>query len=95
MILIEAIRTGKNIRRQGESDWLVWGLTSRGETAFFSIQDLLADDWEVEDEKVLVNYETFYQCLNSKGLCPNTGGGVAIDVGAAWKRLLQLTKERT
>lgn len=48
MTLIEALKTGKCIRRYG---WFPYPNWMRAAALNFSAQDVLADDWEVEPEE--------------------------------------------
>ncbi len=58
----------------------------------FDYEDLQAADWELRAAPLAVNYWQFYAALNGD-VSPNGEGGVAIDVGKAWRLLKSLVKE--
>lgn len=61
MTIQESIKSGRRVRRNipsrhldpGEEDWITFASGypeySNGETYYFSREDLIADDWEVEE----------------------------------------------
>lgn len=51
MNIIEAIKSGKNFKRKNKPHFL---LNKRGSSGPFSLEDILAEDWEVEEETVKV-----------------------------------------
>lgn len=53
MKLNEAIQTGKPFKRLGDT---LWKPPLNGKASQFTYQDILADDYEVRNEKVEVNY---------------------------------------
>lgn len=55
--------------------------------------DVPAVKEEHPPEQLTVTYEQLYECLNSNGLHPDDGGGVAIDVLAAWRILKQVVSK--
>lgn len=81
MNIIDAIRSGKKYRRQG--------ITSYATYTIFSIKDILADDWEVEEETFEVTDTIFYKVYNKwrdeRGFIGETNGA----------QLLRLLKEES
>lgn len=100
MNLIEAMTSGLPFRRKQNVHWCTipdYMIFPHGDgqgIATVKGEDLLADDWEVFEE-LTITYEQFYKCLDSQGLCPNTGKGVAVDVGAAWNILRRIVTDET
>lgn len=56
MTLIEAVKTGRKIRRKGHDAWL--GVTQLSRVSL-SPEEILADDWEVEPTSVTITREQF------------------------------------
>lgn len=56
MNILEALKSGKRFKRQA---WLDWYHTAVQEQ--FSTDDVLADDWEVEEVKVTITAAEFDQ----------------------------------
>lgn len=56
MTLIEAIKTGKRFRRKGSTEYYELGLLPN---TFFVVDEVMADDWEVEPTAVSVTREQF------------------------------------
>jgi hypothetical protein len=54
MNIIEAIRSGKRIRRKSKGIWL-----EPKEGKYFSFDHILADDWEIEEKPVAITREQF------------------------------------
>jgi hypothetical protein len=52
MYIVEAVKTGKRFRRKGSSDWNE--PYSDNCARDFDKHDILADDWEIEEETVEV-----------------------------------------
>lgn len=44
---------------------------------------------------ISITYDQFYKCLNSEGLDPNTNGGIAVDIRAAWNILRRIVNDST
>lgn len=69
MNLIDAVKSGKAIRRKGKDTWLsrepggfntIRGYMSADfflSEAVIKIEDILANDWEVEDEKISLSWD--------------------------------------
>ncbi len=55
MNLIEALKTGRKIKRQKDDHWFLYSLDSGYDNIYeFSVNDILADDWEVEPPPPIV-----------------------------------------
>lgn len=64
MNIIDAVKSGKKIRRPSFG----WGwiyLRSEGYTFSLNRQDILADDWEIEEKKVEITYERLKEAFES------------------------------
>lgn len=61
MNIIDAIRTGKRFRRANVTD--VWFLSTTPH--HFSVEDVLADDWEIEEQTVTVTRTQILAALYS------------------------------
>jgi hypothetical protein len=68
MTIQEAIKSGRRFRRKGWGMWYVWSETHRPtlsdenqNTFDIILEDLLAEDWEVEGLKVEVTHEQLCQ----------------------------------
>lgn len=48
MNIVEAAKTGKRFRRRGQLDWFP-SPRFEGEEYYFNFEELVADDWEVEN----------------------------------------------
>ena len=87
MNIIEAIKSGKRFRRRGESlrnseesaygclySGIGFGGTTSGRGILFSQEDILADDWEIEEKKVEVTYkmiqEAWSRAASGSPSCP-------------------------
>lgn len=54
MNIIEAIKSGKRFRRSWHADYSKTEFPLRDLNPRFSCEDILAEDWEIEEEKVLL-----------------------------------------
>lgn len=52
MKLYEAVNSGKPFRRKHQEYYLEFEVQTR---IYFSLEDFTADDWEIEEEKVLLS----------------------------------------
>lgn len=62
MNLIEAIKSGKRFRLQGDKTWYPSRYFGIG-ISFLSYEPIIADDWEVEEEKIEITEEMLKRCL--------------------------------
>jgi hypothetical protein len=101
MNFLEAMATGKRFKRKDWA-WYTTGIqqgehvpyTAEGLSLYWigghhvNAEELLADDWEVEEEKIEITYSQLYGVLNGKvGTRPEDDYEVAIDILEVWKRL--------
>jgi hypothetical protein len=63
MNLIEALKTGKRIRRSSWETYMDWCLVCDGVT--FSKEEVLADDWEVKTPKRELDANDFLKVVKS------------------------------
>lgn len=87
MTLIEAVKSGRKFKRPRDGDWLtVYGHNESQRVSVY-LEDVLAEDWEVEpEEKRLFSISQ----LNDLAICVsgiNYGGPSAIEVEvlSVWK----------
>lgn len=55
MNLIEAIRSGKQYRRIGDTEWRTAAHLHDKTGAYYQYVDILADDWEIEEKRVSIS----------------------------------------
>lgn len=68
MTIIEAIKSGKLHKRKTQREWC-HPRSSKNETSIaYSIEDILADDWEVEEEKATITAAQFQKALDAASL---------------------------
>lgn len=74
MNIIEALKTGRKIKRAEQDYYYLSTLEPREEYAF-CVNDLLADDWEVEPPKVTITREHFDKAwFSATGRSPGSSG---------------------
>ena len=64
MNIIEAIKSGKSFKRTGEDEYIHVGFFKRqgsGDIIEIQEEDLFADDWEIEEEKIELTKSQFIQ----------------------------------
>ena len=59
MNIIEAIKSGKKYRLHGTEGWFHPPVEHLQNSVFFSVQHILADDWEIEQTPVSITREQF------------------------------------
>jgi hypothetical protein len=74
MNIHEAAKSGKRFRREGQIDWVPLPRYG-GEEYYFNMDELMADDWEVEEETITVSRSKLRKS------CINAAGNVRLDVG--------------
>lgn len=66
MNLIDAIKSGRPYRRPG---WSMWRLSlhkmNRVENYGERLEDLLADDWEIEEPTVTITWSQFWKAVET------------------------------
>jgi hypothetical protein len=58
MTIIEAIKSGKKFKREICERWL---LETKNSAILFSVGDILADDWEIEEPRIEITRTQFFQ----------------------------------
>lgn len=90
MNIIEAIKSGKRFRRKTYDIW--WDAVIKSyasQTATFNLMpaDLIAEDWEIEEEKIEVTKTQLYEAyMNSLGSYSGMCGGP----DHLWDKLLEV-----
>jgi hypothetical protein len=74
MTLAEAIQSGKRFRRPGNPNWhMKYDKLNRfpppGNTAHWHYDDILADDWEIEEKSVTVTRRQLWNAMGSYHRC--------------------------
>jgi hypothetical protein len=64
MNIIEAIKSGKRFRRKGNLKWVHPFDCNEGAYCF-SVNGLIAEDWEVEEKKVTITAEQLETAFNA------------------------------
>ena len=59
MNIIEAIKSGKLHKRKINKEWCHAPSVTNQFSLAYSIEDILADDWEIEEVRVTITYSEF------------------------------------
>lgn len=65
MILQDAIRSGKRFRRRGEQFFCYKPIDPHTSEQVYLIRDILAEDWEIEEERVEITAGQLKTALNN------------------------------
>jgi hypothetical protein len=60
MNIIEALKTGRPLRRNKSNHWII---ISNTELLQLSVESILSDDWEVQPEIVEITKDEFYRSI--------------------------------
>lgn len=93
MLLTEVIESGRPFKRPHNKGYLeveegiVVFQGFCGEAVRFTVRDIVATDWKLQEEPLEITYDQFYAALNGDVSPHAGGGGVAIDTRKAWDLL--------
>lgn len=62
MTIQEAINSGKPIRRKSDKFWIDYNFHQR---FYINVEEILADDWEIEEEKIEITRSQLNAALGS------------------------------
>lgn len=81
MNIIEAIKSGKRFARRNEECFFPYNADriSANERKNFSIDDVLADDWEVEEKKITITKSEFMSVFKYRNQFYHATGPIVID----------------
>lgn len=95
MNIIEAIKSGKMFRRNSKlNDWYLPNISEQRDISDITYGDVLADDWEVQEETIEITYEQFLKILRHitfNGPAEPTHLNDKI-INTCWEKLYEISK---